>query len=187
LNGEAAPAPYDGLARFLHWLVAALVALVVGLGWALAWTPRNSAARELVLLLHRSVGLSILAAMLLRLFWRWHRPPPPLPRSLPPFAAMAARATHWALYLLLFLMPLAGYLNAAFEGHEVSLFGLFALPPLVGENERLSQFAILAHLVGQYFLYFFVALHLGAAFLHGVVLRDGVLRRMLSPARPRRG
>ena len=100
---------------------------------------------------------------------------------------MLARATHYGLYLLLILMPLAGYLNAAFEGHAIGFFGLFAVPPLLPENDRLSQFAILAHLVGQYFLYFLLALHLGAAFLHGLVLRDGVVWRMLSPARLRRG
>ncbi|HEV2300701.1 MAG TPA: cytochrome b/b6 domain-containing protein [Stellaceae bacterium] len=187
MNGEAAPAAYDRPARFLHWLVAGLVATVVGLGWALAWAPRNSPARDVILLLHRSVGLAILAAMLLRLLWRWRRRPPPLPESLPLGAALLARATHYSLYLLLTLMPLAGWLNAAFEGHAVSLFGLFALPPFLDENDRLSQFAILVHLVGQYFLYLFVALHLAAAFVHGVVLRDGVVARMLSPARPQRG
>lgn len=187
MNGEGPPVAYDGLARFLHWLTALLVAIVVGLGWALAWTPRNAASRDFVLWLHRSVGLLVLVAMLLRLLWRWRRRPPPLPESLPLGAALLARATHYSLYLLLILMPLAGYLNAAFEGHAVSFFGLFVLPPLLREDDRLSQFAILVHLAGQYFLYILIALHLGAAFLHGVVLRDGVVWRMLSPARLRRG
>ena len=197
MTDAAAPAVYDGFARVLHWLVAGLVAAALALGWALGWTPRNSSARDLVLLLHRSVGILILALMLLRLLWRWRRRPPPLPATLPFGAALAARATHWSLYLLLLAMPLAGWSNAGFAGHSVSLFGLVALPPLLPENDRLSQFAIAAHLIGEYLLYLLLALHLAAAFAHGFVLRDGVVGRMLpgraraagglSRARPRRG
>jgi cytochrome b561 len=76
-------------------------------------------------------------------------------------------------------MPLAGYLNAAAAGHAVSVFGLVSIPPLMPENDRLSQIAIAIHLVGQYFVYLFVGLHVVAALRHGVLKRDGILERML--------
>jgi cytochrome b561 len=169
----------------LHWLVVALAAGVVALGWAMLAAPANTPTAETVLLWHRSVGLVILTAMLFRLFWRWRHRPPPLPQSVPPLAAALARATHRSLYAILIAMPLAGYVNAAAAGHAVSLFGLVSLPPVPPENLRLSQAAIAVHLAGQYLFYFCVSLHIAGAIYHAIVRGDGVFERML-PFWPRR-
>jgi cytochrome b561 len=177
------PVGYDRIARAMHWLVAALAVMVVALGWAGATAARNTPARGSLLLLHGSVGLTILAAMLARMLWGWRHPAPPLPSSLGRLQAALARATHLALYLVFIAMPLAGYANAAAQGHAVSLFGIVAIPPLLPLDERLSQAAITVHLLGQYLVYLLVAGHVAAALLHGIVSRDGVLDRML-PRRP---
>ncbi len=185
MTAAAAGAPaYDGVARAIHWLVAALAVTVVALGWSMVAAPRNTPARDLLLLLHRSVGLTILAAMVVRTLWRWRRPPPPLPPHLRRIEAGLAHLTHLVLYVIFIVMPIAGYVNAAAAGHAVGFFGLFSIPPLLPENPRLSQMAIAAHLVGQYFVYLFVALHVAGALLHGVIRRDGVLGRM-APLRRR--
>jgi cytochrome b561 len=179
-EAAAAVAPrYDGVARAVHWLVAALAVIAVALGLVIAWAPRNTPQRDLVLLLHRSVGLTIFAAMVFRAGWRWRHPPPPLPSGLARLEVALARLTHFILYLILIVMPIAGYLNAAAAGHAVSLFGFLSIPPLLPEDDRLSQIAIAIHLVGQYPLYLFVTLHLAGALLHGAVKRDGIIERML--------
>jgi cytochrome b561 len=178
------PGGYGPVARALHWLVAALAVIVVAFGWAAEAAARNTTARASLLLLHRSLGLTILALMVLRVLWRARHPAPALPAALGPMAAALARATHLALYLVLIAMPLAGYLNAAAAGHRVSLFGIVSIPPLLPRDERLAQAAIAAHLVGQYLLYLLVAVHVAGAFFHRVVRGDGtVLERML-PRRP---
>jgi cytochrome b561 len=172
-------ARYDRTARAAHWLVAVLAVVVVALGWAIGVTPRGTPERDLVLLLHRSVGLTILIAVVFRAGWRWRHPPPPWPTILPKFEVLLARSTHLGLYVILIVMPLAGYLNAAAAGHAVSLFGALPIPPCLPENDRLSQAAIAVHLVGQYLLYLLVTLHIAGALYHGFVRRDGILERML--------
>ena len=178
-------ASYDRVAQAVHWLVAALAVTVVWLGWGIAWAPRNTPQRDFFVLVHQSVGLSILAAMVFRAWWRWRHPPPPLPDVLSRLEAILAWLTHIVLYVLLFSMPLAGYLSTAAAGHSVSLFGIVAIPPLLPENNRLSQWAIAIHLVAQYPLYLFVTLHIAGALFHGVVRRDGVIERMLPQRVPR--
>ncbi len=183
-KGEAPPACYDPVARALHWLVAGLAVVVVSLAWAIPGAPRETESRDLLLLLHRSVGLSILALMVCRVLWRLGHPPPPLPAGLPRIEALAAHADHALLYVLFLVMPLSGYLNAAAAGHSVSLFGVVAIAPLVPENDRLSQAAIAVHLAGQFLVYGLVAIHVAAALTHRLVRRNTILERMLPLRRP---
>lgn len=178
---------YGATAIAIHWLVAALVAAVVALGLLIPEAPRGSHQRAMILMLHRSIGVTILAAMVFRGLWRIFHPAPLLPASLGRMEAALAHATAAALYLVLLGMPVLGYLDAAAAGHPLRLFGLVTIPPLIGENDRLSQIAIALHLVGQYLVYGLVALHVAAALMHGLVRRDGVLSRMLPARRSRRG
>jgi len=175
---------YDPVARALHWLVAGLAVVVVSLGLAISGAPRETESRELLMVLHRSVGLVILALMVFRAGWRFAHPPPPLPPSFPRIEGLAAHADHALLYVLFLVMPLSGYLNAASAGHSVSFFGLALIPPLVPESQRLSQAANAVHLVGQFLIYLLVGMHVVAALTHAVVRRNRILDRMLPLRRP---
>jgi len=186
-RGHADPiaiACYDPVARAVHWIVAVLAVSVIWLGWAIPGAPRETEWRDLLLLLHRSVGLVILALMLFRVLWRIGHPPPPLPADFPRIEALAAHADHALLYVLFLVMPLSGVLNAAAAGHPVSFFGLVAIPPLPLANDRLSEAAIAVHLAAQFLLYALVAVHVAAALMHRIVRRNGILERMLPLRRP---
>ncbi|MBV9827686.1 MAG: cytochrome b [Alphaproteobacteria bacterium] len=170
---------YGAVARSVHWLVAALAVVVISLGWAIPGAARESGSRDLLLVLHRSVGLAILVLMLFRLLWRMRHPPPALPADFPGFEAFAAHADHALLYAMFLIMPLSGYLNAAAAGHAVSVFGLFDIPPLAPASPRLSQAAIAVHLAGQFAIYALVVMHIAAALMHRFVRRNAILDRML--------
>ena len=181
---EPVPATtYDPVARSLHWLIAGLAVIVVALGWAIPGAARETGSREVLLLLHRSIGLLIIAVMLARALWRLGHPPPPLPSSLALIERLAAHANHLLLYVFFVVQPVSGYVNAAAAGHSVNLFGIVAIPPLLPEDGRLSQIANAVHLVGQFVVYALVAVHVVAALMHALIRRDGIFERMLPPRR----
>src|SRR5262245_21719211 len=93
---------YGIIAQAMHWLVAALVLVQLAIGVYAADLPL-SLARLQWLSRHKSLGLAILAVVLLRLAWRSMDQPPALPASISRWQQRAAQATHWLLYALLVL------------------------------------------------------------------------------------
>ena len=172
-------ARYGSVAQAIHWLIVALAILVISLGLAAGSAPLNRPLRSNLLLAHRSIGLTILMVMVFRVLWRWRHPAPPLPPSVARLEAGLAHLTQLGLYVIFIVMPLAGYLGSAAAGHTGSFFWLFEIPQLVPTDERMSQWAIAVHLIGQYVAYLLVALHVMGAIYHAVIRHDEVLDRML--------
>ncbi|MGH2411892.1 MAG: cytochrome b, partial [Chloroflexota bacterium] len=102
-----------------------------------------------------------------------------LPTTLKPHERALARITHAALYVVLFAMPLSGWIGSSAGGHPVKWFNLFTLPMLVGKNRPLSGVMGETHEVLAICLGLIVVLHIAAALKHHFVLRDDTLRRML--------
>jgi cytochrome b561 len=175
---------YGGVAQLFHWLIAALIFVMLGLGYYMEDLPLGTEKLELYGI-HKSTGLTIALLAALRLLWRLFHPPPPLPASMPPWERKAAVAVHWLLYLMLFVQPLVGFLQSNAANFPVVLWGMVPLPPLIGPDEPLSLTLIGVHTVGGNFLAVLVILHIAAALRHHFVLKDDVLRRMLpGPAVP---
>src|SRR5690606_34701709 len=106
--------------------------------------------------------------------WRWAHPVPELPVDLAAWQAGAARASHAALYVLLFAMPISGFLYTAMGGFPVPLFMLFDVGPLVPENEALAERFRTVHATLQWALYAVVLLHVGGALQHHFIRKDSV-------------
>lgn len=176
---RAASARYTGTAQALHWIVVVLMFSVVPLAWVMVNMPQTAPDRDLVYTLHKSVGVTILALAVIRLAWRATHPTP-APRHAARWDAAVSAATHWLLYLILFLMPVSGYLLSSASGASVSYFGLFDLPAL-SRSDALSNAAKAVHLTTQWAVYALVLLHLAGTAWHVVVRRDGTLERMLPP------
>lgn len=173
---------YDSVAILFHWLIAILIIINIGLAWSLDSFDHHSPEHERLLTIHKSIGATVLVLAVLRLIWRWAHPAPPLPDTLPPWQRLAARLTHWALYALLFVMPLTGLIDAGGFSEPVHYFFLFDLPPLIAHNEPLGHGAFAIHKAGAVALYALLLVHAGAALHHHYVRKDDTLRRILPRA-----
>jgi cytochrome b561 len=174
---------YTLTAQALHWITAALMLTLLPLAWVMVNMPRAATNRELIYTLHKSLGLTVLALVAVRLIWRAIHPAPQLPGRMAHWERTGATLSHWLLYLIMIGMPLSGYLVSAWGGHAVTYFGLFTLPSL-SMNDSLQHVAFWAHvLIGQWLTYALILLHVGATSWHVAVRRDGVLMRMLPEQR----
>jgi cytochrome b561 len=170
-------ARYTRIAIALHWLIAALVVFQFVWGWWMQDIPKQPVGPRVdAFNLHKSVGMTILALMVLRILWRVGHPPPPLP-AMPGWQARAARWTHVLLYALLLVHPLAGYLGSEFSGYPVKYFGI-TLTSWAAKNVALKDLMSTLHLVTSWVIAAAVALHVGAALKHTLVDRDRLLFRM---------
>jgi cytochrome b561 len=171
-------ARWGSFAQFLHWLIVVLIALQVTL--ALLADDLPLGMKKLALLArHKSVGITILGLAVIRLLWRWANPTPALPTTLKPYERALAHFSHAALYLLLFAMPLSGWLMSSARGFPVSWFGLVQLPDLVPKSRPLYEILLKTHDTLALVLGAVVFLHIAAALKHHYLLKDDVLRRML--------
>lgn len=168
---------YTRTAIALHWLIAFAVIAQFAWGWwmqGIAKQPPGPRAEAFNL--HKSVGLTLLALMTLRLVWRWRNAPPPLP-AMPAWQARLARLNHVLLYIALFAMPLAGYFGSVFSGYPVKYFGM-ALPAWGRQDSFLKDLCGSIHFVTSWVLAGAVALHVAGALKHALLDRDGLLARM---------
>ncbi|MDB5652545.1 MAG: cytochrome [Tardiphaga sp.] len=172
----------------LHWLVAALIVVNVGLIWSVDWLPDDSV--RLVIDAHKSTGITVLGLVLLRLLWRAAHPPPPLPEAYPRWERAAAHAGHIALYLLILALPLSGWMHdsAWKAAGEVPMYwyGLFQWPRIgwimhiePALKERLHDLFGGLHAWLSYVLYALFVLHVGAALKHQWWDKHAELQRML--------
>jgi len=169
---------YGVVAQSLHWAIVGLVAVQVVLGVTGADLPLGM-ERLITLSWHKSLGMTILALMAMRLAWRLANPVPRLPPQIPRLEQQLAHSTHWLLYGLLLAMPLAGWINSSASNLTVSWFGVFTFPDLVETDKALATGAKALHKAMAWLLISVVALHGLAALRHHFILKDSVLLRML--------
>jgi cytochrome b561 len=166
------------LSQTLHWIIVALVITQVILA-SIAHELPLGMEKLAVLARHKSVGITILGLAVIRLLWRWMNPTPALPDTLKPYERMLAKVTHAGLYVLLFAMPITGWIMSSARNFPVSWFGLVQLPDFVAPNRPLYDAMHQTHGVLAWILGLTALLHAAAALKHHFVLKDDVLRRML--------
>jgi cytochrome b561 len=168
---------YGAIAQLFHWIIVGLI--VTQFILANKAEGLQGLAKLPVLATHKSVGMTIFGLAILRLLWRWMNPVPPMPANTPSWQRVAAHVSHWALYGLLFVIPLLGWLMSSARNFPVSYFGLFTFPDLIAPNRPRYEFFHEAHELMATILFYVALVHIAAALKHHLVDRDNVLRRML--------
>ncbi len=184
MTGGDARATSCGLAihpqalRLLHWATALLVGCQAGLaGLGAAVAEVRPGLGEAALQAHLSLGALLFAMTAVRLGCRLILAGPGAPFDLAPTARTAANGLHAALYALLLLLPLTGYVKLAALGFEIRLFALISLPALPLDTTLARRCATL-HAAGAAALGGLLVLHIGAAVAHKWLFGMPVLYRM---------
>ncbi|WP_369986851.1 cytochrome b [Pseudomonas xanthosomatis] len=163
---------FHPLARLVHWLMAVLIIAMLFIG--VSMVSDLSTRHPLMVELHKATGLALLVLVVLRIALRLSLAHPPLPRELPPIQRLAASASHLLLYALMLAMPLLGWAMLSAGGYPRPL----QLPAIAPHDLQLYAVLRQAHGWAGYLLFATVLVHLGAALMHALVRRDGVLRSM---------
>jgi len=178
MPNHSTPTRYGAVAQLLHWAIAALIVAQFVLGRTAVDLPLG--AHKLGLLArHKSIGMTVLMLAVLRLLWRLGHPPPALPDGMRPLERVVARGTHVAFYVLLFVMPITGWMMSSAKNYSVSWFGLFTWPDLIGKNAAAFDALRTIHDTLSGALFAIAVLHILAALKHHFWNRDNVLLRML--------
>ncbi|MDB6145470.1 MAG: cytochrome b561 family protein [Pseudomonas sp.] len=170
---------YGLVSMLLHWGVALVVYGLFALGLWMVGLDYYDAWRKAAPDLHKSIGLTLFAVMLIRVVWRIVSPPPPPPATQGKWTRLAATLGHLFLYVGLFATMFAGYLISTADGVGISVFGLFEVPAIIDSIPDQADVAGAVHLYLAWIIVIFSGLHALAALKHHFIDRDATLRRML--------
>ncbi len=167
---------FNPLQRLLHWLMAVciLAMLFIGVGMVSTVMPKYLP----LIVIHESLGISILVLALIRLAVRLRYGAPPLPADLPEPMRLAAHLSHYVLYALMIGMPLIGWAMLSAAAYPVVVFGGVFLPAILPQSDSLHTLLWDAHFYLAFLFFALILLHLAAALFHAFVRHDGVFESM---------
>jgi cytochrome b561 len=169
---------YTLTAITLHWLMALAIIGMFILGFYMIGLPLSPSKIRLFSW-HKWTGVTIFLLAIVRLGWRTAHQPPILPEHMGHLERLAAMAGHRLIYVLMFAIPLSGWLMSSAKGVQTVYFGVLAIPDLLTKNSELGDLLQTAHLSLNVLLIATIVGHAMAALKHHFVDKDDVLVRML--------
>jgi len=189
---------YTNVAIALHWLIGIAILFMFILGWFMTELPKESAKttsfdifnlglmtwevakeespRAFYFNLHKSIGLTILMLIVLRMYWRFTHRPPAFLNSMKLWEKRLAKATHHSLYLLMFLIPLSGIIMSAGSKYGIKWFGIKVIPGF--DDKAIRELFFEFHEIFGLLLLLLLIFHISGAIKHSIIDKDGTLRRM---------
>ena len=170
---------FDSTSIVLHWLTVLLIVGQFTTVWLHEVIGHGTGLGLELLATHQTMGTLTWTVGLARLVWRRRFAYlPPFPESMPKLQQWIAKANEYGLYALLLVQPITGIGDVVFHGRPFTLF-IWQVPALLTPDAAIRRLFQEAHELGAKALLALIGLHAGAALFHGIVLRDGVLQRML--------
>ena len=172
------PSRYSSAQKWLHWTMALLIVTMLVIGLTMT-NLGDGALKNWLYEFHKSIGITVLTLALIRAAVRWRHGAPPLEPGIPAWQRVAAHASHYTLYALIMLVPLAGWTATSSCCPPVKLFWTVPLTLPVPGNEAFSETVFRIHFTLAFILAAVVALHVAAALQHHFIRKDRTLLRML--------
>jgi cytochrome b561 len=166
------------VSQALHWLIVILILVMAYLGLTMVDLP-TTPHKIFVYMLHKSVGITILVLVALRLAWRLYAGTPGTLPGFPTWQSRIASLMHAALYVLLFALPISGWIVNSSTGFPLRWFNLLNLPAIAAKSESLHAIATTVHETLFWTLAVLALGHAAAAIYHHLFQRDETLARML--------
>lgn len=169
-------AQFAFFSRILHWLMAAMVLTMLGIGVTMV---ASLADYDRLVSIHRPLGIAILILVIVRFVNRRLNPPPPFPATMPPLERRVATWSELVMYGLMFVLPLVGWGMLSAAHYPIVLYGSLHLPFILPHSPMLYAVLRRTHTVLAYLFFFTFMAHFSAILFHTVILRDGILLRMV--------
>jgi cytochrome b561 len=170
------PNQFALLSRILHWLMAAMLLTMLFIGVAMVASVGDY---HKLVALHRPLGIAILILAVVRVINRMFTTLPPFPPTMSPWERRVATATERWLYALMFALPLVGWAMLSAGHLPIVMFGPVHLPAILPANPTLYAILRKTHTILAYLLFLTFLAHLSVVLFHTLVIRDGLLNRMV--------
>jgi cytochrome b561 len=167
---------FTAFSRLLHWTMAAMVLTMLCIGVAMVV---SLAGYHTLVSIHRPLGIAILILVIVRFANRLLNPPPAFPATMARSERLAATASEWTMYGLMFVLPLVGWGMLSAGRYPIVIYGSLHLPEILPHNVMLYSVLRRAHTVLAYLFFLTFLAHFGAILFHTLIVRDGILTRML--------
>lgn len=177
MSARNTPTQYGWITKSLHWIIA------IGL-WAMFFFGKYISNLELgpdnfhLIPRHKAFGMLLLALITIRILWRVTNPPPAaLPAK--PMEHLLAKLVHTVLYVLMLATPFFGWIGSSATGFSIPFFGLFDIPLIWGEDEKVADLFLMLHGYAAMAMTALATMHILAALYRHLIIRDETLRRMV--------
>jgi len=129
---------YTAVAKLLHWGMAVIILGLLALGFVMTDMPLSPEKLQYYSW-HKWAGVTVFVLVWLRLVWRVMNPPPAYPTTMPRTVQIVAHLGHAALYGLMLVIPLSGWLLSSAKGVQTVWFGVLPLPDLLEKDKELGH------------------------------------------------
>jgi cytochrome b561 len=167
---------FAAFSRLLHWTMAAMVLTMLCIGVAMV---ASLADYHVLVSIHRPLGIAILILVVVRFVNRQLTSLPPFPAAMSRAERRAATATELTMYGLMFVLPLVGWGMLSAARYPIVLFGWVHLPFVLPHDVMLYAVLRKAHTILAYLFFLMFLAHFGAILYHTLIVRDGILKRMV--------